>query len=124
MLNWNKEGREIMAKAELPVPRHLYEGCGRAWVAINEAGEIVGVRYMNDHPYYAVSDFMRETGRKRRTALAKRLHTYEERRRFGAYRAQCRAELAKLGRVVSGDMSGTYFYPAEAITAAVAATLR
>jgi hypothetical protein len=124
MLTWNKEGREIMAAAEIDVPQEMYRGCGAAWVALNDDGEIVAVRYMADHPEYMLSDYLRETGRKRCTYRAMQLHRAEESRRFGLYRDKCRAELALLGHVVSGDMSGTCFYPAEAVNAAVAATLR
>lgn len=123
MITWNKEGREIMAAAEIAVPQELYRGCGKAWVALNDEGEIVAVRYMSDHPEYMVSDYLRETGRKRCTYRAMELHRAEESRRFGLYRDKCRAELALLGHVVSGDMSGTCFYPKAATSAALKATL-
>ena len=62
-----------------------YRGCGKAWVAINKSGEVVGIRYMGDFD--------------------------EETTPFTDHRLQSRKELAELGEVQSGMLSCYEFVP-------------
>ena len=59
-----------------------YAGCGRAWVAVDDNGRIVAIRYMGKCP---IGDD------------------------FSQYRSDCRRELARQGHVLSGMLSGMHF---------------
>lgn len=84
----------------MTIPESIYRGSGRAWVAVKD-GKIVALRYMGDSPAYSVEDFLRDTGRKRKTATAKHLAIQREWELFVAYRERCLKELSALGEVRS-----------------------
>ena len=65
--------------------RSDYRGCGRAWAAINDAGEVIALRYM-------------DLGTANRRQMA-----------FADHRTAAREELAALGSVISGMCSCTEF---------------
>ena len=87
-----------------------YKGCGRAWVAIKD-GQIVAVRYMNDHSYYTGSSpkALARANRKRCCKASINAADDLNREAFLAWRKQARRELAGLGDVISGMMSGNIF---------------
>jgi hypothetical protein len=85
----------------LPVAKDAgYQGCGRAWAAIDENGIVVGLRYMGSFP------------------LPKTLKAKQQGPRdmtFGEYREMCLEALAALGTVVSGECSCCEFITCRSI---------
>jgi hypothetical protein len=85
-----------------------YKGCGKAWVAINDQGQIVGIRYMDNHggclTGYA-PEALQRAGRKRYCPASQWAAEEINRELFLNWRKQAKADLAELGTVVSGIMS-------------------
>lgn len=90
-----------------------YDGCGWAWVALNEHDQIIAVRYMNRAPYFLASsvEALARAGRKRRCPASQRAANNLNDESFAKYRRECRRELREMGTVVSGMMSGCHFTP-------------
>lgn len=90
-----------------------YDGCGWAWVAINENDQIVAVRYMNRSPYFLASspEALALAGRKRICPASQHAADDLNAESFAKYRLECRQELSEIGTVVSGMMSGFHFIP-------------
>lgn len=93
--------------------RHEYQGCGWAWVAIDENDQIIAVRYMDRAPYFLASspEALDRAGRKRRCPASQRAADDLNSESFAKYRLECRRELSQMGTVVSGMMSGCHFIP-------------
>lgn len=100
------------------VPESLYEGCGKAWAVIKD-GEVIALRYMGRAPLITAfhPKVLKEAGYKRPATVrvgagVRRCQRIAERyntEAFQEYRTACRAELEKLGEVVSGMCSGHRF---------------
>ena len=93
--------------------RDQYQGCGWAWVAVNDKDQIIAIRYMNRSPYFLASspEALARAGRKRRCAASQRAADDLNSESFGKYRLESRRELSQIGTVVSGMMSGFHFIP-------------
>lgn len=93
--------------------RDQYQGCGWAWVAMNENDQIIAVRYMNRAPYFVASspEALARAKRKRRCPASQRAADDLNAESFAKYRLECRRELSEMGTLVSGMMSGCHFFP-------------
>ena len=103
-----------MANLNKYILDNLYRGCGRAWASVDQNGEIVAIRYMDDHGLADVERIDHPDRRYRsgvRTEY-RRMDTYAD---FSAYRTSAKAFLLRIagqgGRVIGGMCSCCEFTP-------------